>query len=208
MARVTVELPPLLTDETLLIGQLSEAARVGLDAVLPGEMLRIAQSGRVPRHTGALQRAVLSAAQPARVEGSRIVAEIVVAGEVSAYAAVQDLGRTPGKRAPPTAAIKRWVELKLRDQVNDLARKLQAEYQAAHPRRKRRGGKTPSRALAKFRARAVFLLTRSIRRHIAVRGTQAHGFIAGEEQRIAEAARRAVETEIEILVQRFRGGSS
>jgi len=198
MATIEVILPLLLTHPEGFTREMREALRPGLDAEVGEIVTDIKTDPKFPRHTGHLSQAM--AAQPARLEGEALETAIT---NVVDYADVQDRGRRPGARSPPSAKIRRWVELQMRDDVNRLARDLQSRYAVAHPR-KRKG---KSRAIGKYRQQAVFMITRAVIRKLKLRGMKGKAFVSGRVEEIAQRVRDAVQVEIDVYVSRKNGGT-
>lgn len=209
MAEVTAELPASLNDGSL-IAMLEDAARLSLDAELPTVLTEIARRGEVPTNRGTLQRAVINAAQPARIEPDLVVADIVVAGEASAYAAVQELGRRPGQPmswrflyyGPGARGLKNgwktgWVNRQMRDAVVELSQRLRAEAKGKKPR-----------PLTAYEARACYLIAVSVASSIRARGTRARKFISGNRQMITKRCRDLVESEMVRVMAEWNAGGS
>lgn len=196
MAQVTVVMPPILQGDAL--AQEIEAAAV---AAMGGELEVIASeiktSPQMPVNLGHLRQSI--EAIPPQRRGGALVGFIVSAGVASSYAAVMDLGRTPGRRAPPLAAIKEWVKRKMRDRVRELAQELQAAYVAEHPT----SYKGKSRAIGKFEARALFLLSAAISRSIGLYGTAARNFANARKPEIERRVRTRVTEEIALTMRRL-----
>lgn len=196
MARVTVTLPAELENPSRLVDDLLQAARVGLDASVPQAATTIASSKKLPRDRGLLQRSITP--QRARIEGGEVKAAVIVSGPASAYADVQEGGRHPGRRRPPVKAIEGWVRRTRKQEVDKIARDLQSQYRANHPKRKR--GKTPT--LADFRERAVYLLTRGMIRKLTVSGMKGKGFVEAEFRAIEADTLATVTREVDDMLRR------
>lgn len=218
MAHVTVVLPPLLAEPDSFLSAIQQGARAAMDAEIPSVLTEIAQEGRIPRDRGTLQRAVVNAAQPARIDGSRVVADITVAGEASQYAAVQDLGRRAGKRmtwrvlyyGPGTFGLRDgwrsgWVNRKLRPWVQEIAASLRAEDEAKRVRGQAKARLKKDRVLA-YERRACYLLAVSIASKIRARGMVGKMFIEGQRDRIAERVAALVESEIGRVIRELGVG--
>jgi hypothetical protein len=217
VARVSVELPPAVATPDVLAREIAEAARLAMDAELPTVLMEIVQEGKVPRNRGFLAAAVLNSAQPAKIEGTSVRAWIVAAGEAAAYAAVQDLGRRPGKPmswkvlyyGPGTADWRTgWVNRKLRAGVVQLASVLAIKDASRGVRLGVRGKVTKKNRDAAYQSRAAYLLAVAIARKIATRGMPGKGFIDGQRERIATRVRDLVSAEIGNTIRRLGYGGT
>jgi hypothetical protein len=189
MARVTVTLPPLLTDPSLAQGAVisiaSEAVRVSMTKTL-GEMKKTSSTkrrpGSVPANTGALSRSL--SVQPVRVQAGKVKTGIQ---SPLPYAPIMDSGRQPGRRLwwgwllygrgaerNPEGWKTGWVRRQMRAVVDEYARNLQAAYISTH-KKKRKG---VNRSIDKYQKQAAFLLARSIARKIVARGIKGRRYAA------------------------------
>lgn len=217
---ITVNYPRVL-DPGVVEGLLDEAARAAMDAILPEEMTRTVQSGVVPGNLGVLRRAVAQAAQPAQVSPESVSADLVVAGEASSYAAVQDLGRRPGKpmswrhlyyapgQSGPDAWRGGWVNRRLRDWVMETAASLRADDQArASGSVDRRGGKPSRRTAESYERRAAWLLAVSIAARLRASGMKGKGFLTPRRKEIAGRLAVGIRAELDRALAELSGGAS
>lgn len=204
MATATVVMPPVLTAPEGLLGELLEAARLGLDSELPSILGEIAASGTVPADRGVLTRAVANAAQPARIEGALVIADIIAAGEAAAYAAVQDLGRTAGKKmswrvlfyGPGTDDWRGgWVNRARRDWVVEVAEQLRGLDAGKKGVRKK--------AAAVYEKRAAFIIARAVARAIRIRGMKGKQFLTAKRDEIAKRCTEVVQAEVARVLERW-----
>lgn len=198
MASVTVEMPAVLTNEEILRAAIRDGAIVGMQDELEVIVTEIKTSPGMPKNTGTLMQSMT--AVPPVVSGETVTGAIISGGASSQYAAVMDLGRRPGRRPPPMAAIKLWVKRKMPDAVNELAAELQSAYAVAHPRARAK----VSRAIGKYKERALFLLAAAISRSIGLHGTAARKFVDGKQPEISRRVHASVMREIGANLARVR----
>lgn len=203
MAVVTVEIRGPAFDVAAMRDRLTRAAVLGMDAELPSQLTEIVQSGAVPTNTGALRRAVATAAQPARVVGDTVVADVVYTGSAAIYGPVQDLGRTAGRKmswkvlyyGPGTQGLKDgwksgWVNRARRQWVQEVAASLEAADAAAGKRSRRK--RTRKAIRDAYERRACYLLAVSIASRIRASGMRGKAFLESKRQEIADAAAHTI----------------
>lgn len=183
MARVTLTMSAGLTNPEVWPERLAEAARLSVDEVLEIHVAAIAQDPTFPVGVTGHARQGLSHT-PARRVGTVVTGSIVIGGPAAAYAEPLEKGRSPDRKRPPADRIRRWLEVVAADRVEAVAQHLRAQYLAAHPTHRRAGGP----GVAKFRARALWLLTRALQARIARDG------IAG--RRMVGRRRPAIEADL------------
>lgn len=207
MAVVEVEIRGPAFEPETMTAVLTEAARVGMDATIPGELTRIIAAGKVPTNLGTLRRAVAQAAQPARVEDGTVIADIAFTGEAAVYGPVMDLGRRPAKMswrflyyAPGRIGDREawrggWVYRARRDWVREVAASLESQ-DAAQPRTSTRTTRRTKRSAKArreaYERRAAYLLAVSIASRIRSRGIEARRFLESEQDVIAGACARSI----------------
>jgi len=206
VASVTVILPPFLD---VLPERLASAVATGMNVGGQEVMARIKTSPDFPRDTGGL---IGGTNWIEAVPGPVITGAIVSGGKAAEYAEVQDRGRHPGKRGPPpqivATKIVTWVRKQRAADVEAIARHLQSQYAAAHPKRR----KGVSRALPKFREQAMFLLVRQLLRKLKNVGMPGKRFVSrftdgpngGEAGRVI---RQRIGEYIGVEIARARGGA-
>lgn len=184
MADVRVTLPEVLGSPKRFHARLETSVRVGMRVAMVETVEDIKKYGDVPRNTGLLTRS-LKAVDVTVADGA-VRSGIKATGAAAVYADVMDKGRRRGKkvwfgwllygRGQESNREKSWrtgwIFRKRRDDVDALARRLQAEYKAAHPK-KRKG---VSRAIGKFQRRAAFLLARKVALNIFRRGIRGYEY--------------------------------
>lgn len=199
MAQVTIEIPSELRR---IPDALTRAVVTGVRIASEEAVTAVKTSPEMPSDRGLLRGGIT--AVPVHVANGRVSGGVAASGQSAKYADVQETGRRAGARNPPFAAILAWVKRTSPGKVTQVARVMQAQYNASHPRRR----KGVSRSLAKFERQAAFLLARGVIRKLKRAGMPGKQFAEGQREFAERQLVARVQHEIDELAARFNNGGA